>query len=337
MVAAVNPFFGGAFRGRIVSIEPQTGSASTIRFETNRPSGGRRAGQFVTIGVEVDGVRHHRCYSLTSIPSDDVLEITVQAIDDGTVSWHLVHHARLGDIVQLGEPGGDFTLPDEHVPMLCLTGGSGITPVMAMLRELDRRTPSRDASDVIVVHHVTTRDRLIFAAELAELDHRCEWLTVRLVVMDEGGRHLDPEQLDQYCPDWRDREVFVCGPLALREAALDICVTSGDVSKVHVESFTPLSRATSRPTSPTETILGSVLLSRSCREIEVAPGSTLLDALEAHGMAPPSGCRMGICHTCVTALTSGCVTDVRDGRVIEAGTHVQLCVTTTVDHVTLDI
>lgn len=341
MLSAINPFLGGALRGRIVSIQPQTSSAASIRFETNRKLPTSRAGQFVTVGVDVRGVRHHRCFSLTSTPSDDDIEITVQAVEGGTVSSHLVHRARVGDIVQLAEPAGDFVLPNELTPMLCVSGGSGITPVMAMLRDLDRRTDHGGRRDVVVVHYVPTRSRLLFADELAGLTRRSSWLQLELVVTDEGGQHLGIDHISALCPDWRDRETFVCGPASLRNGAMDLWQSEGDATRLHIESFTAIGIAPRPVTGGVDDGLAGptamVSLSRSGIELVADSGMTLLDALEAHGLTPPSGCRMGICHTCVTPLKAGCVNDLRDGRIIDAGTHVQLCVTTPNHNITLDI
>ncbi len=338
MLSAINPFLGSALKGRILDIRHHTPTAATIRFQTNRTFPTGRAGQFTSVGVDVNGVRCHRCYSLTSIPSDDFVEITVQAVDGGAVSTHLVHSARVGDIVQLAEPAGDFVLPDQPLPMLCLTGGSGITPVMAMLRELARRIEQDDRRDVVLVHHVPTRSRLLFADELADLARRSRWLQFELVVTDEGGRHLGINQMTELCPDWRARETFVCGPASLRQGAIDLWEREGDTTQLHIESFTP-SGIAPRPKADgvDDGGVNVVSLSSSGIDLTVESGTTLLDALEGQGIAPPSGCRMGICHTCVTPLTAGCVTDVRDGRIIEAGTHVQLCVTTPNHNITLDL
>src|SRR5690606_31967631 len=157
-----------------------------------------------------DGVLHHRCFSITSLPSDRRrIELTVQARDGGLVSQHLVHHASPGEVVRLRPAAGAFTLPPRlRRPLLFVTGGSGITPVAAILRDL---VATGRRSDAVLLHHARTRDRLLFADEL---DAWAAGPGVRVVttLTGEGGSHLSPERLDRECPDWRHRDVYVCGP-----------------------------------------------------------------------------------------------------------------------------
>ena len=146
-------------RGRIEQITPQSASAATIVIRPGRRWPGHVAGQHLAIGVDVEGVRHWRSYSLTSDPGrpDGCISITVKAVDDGIVSPHLVRHASVGDIIRLGPPEGDFTLRPEHASgqLLFITAGSGITPVMAMLRALER---TEGLADVVHLHSDRTPD-----------------------------------------------------------------------------------------------------------------------------------------------------------------------------------
>ncbi|MDT5391272.1 MAG: stearoyl-CoA 9-desaturase oxidoreductase, partial [Mycobacterium sp.] len=126
-------------RGRIVAIEPETRDAVTVVIKTGRGWKTHTPGQYVRIGIDVDGIRQWRAYSLTSETSrgDGCIAITVKAIPDGVVSNHLVRRASVGTVVQLDQAAGDFTLGAEApAKILFLTAGSGITPVMGMLRNL---------------------------------------------------------------------------------------------------------------------------------------------------------------------------------------------------------
>ncbi len=331
----VNPLWARDRRGVIEAVTPITPDACAITIRTNRAWPRHDAGQFVTIGVEIDGVRHHRCYSLTSVgdrSGSQLIEIAVQRVPGGLVSTHLTSAARIGDLVHLSGPDGDFTLPS-FVPdrLLLISGGSGVTPLVGIVRTLASRPPH---SDVVVVHHAPTAERTMFSAELTRLAARHDWLTVHLVHTRDGGARLDPARLDDLCPDWADRETFVCGPTPLIEFVTDHWDAAGALERVHLERFTldlpaPADPATGDTVTATFATTGS---------IATAPvGATLLATAEAAGIDAPYGCRTGVCHTCSTRLVSGCTTDVRDGRISEAGTHVQLCVSTPLTDVALDL
>src|SRR3712207_388504 len=129
---------GAELRGRIVAVVPETAESTTLVIKPGRDWAGHQPGQYVRIGVDVDGVRLWRTYSLTHGPrADRCISITVKAIPDGVVSHFLVHRVRPGTMVQLGQAEGEFVLPTPLPPKLLLvTAGSGITPVIGMLRNL---------------------------------------------------------------------------------------------------------------------------------------------------------------------------------------------------------
>src|SRR5680860_323663 len=164
----VSPLRSGAdLRGRIVGVQPETRDAVTLVIQPGRGWVRHTPGQYVRIGVDVDGVRQWRAYSLTSPAdrADGCVTITVKAIPDGKVSNHLVRRARVGTIIALDQAAGEFTLP---VPrprkLLFVTAGSGITPVMGMLRgAVD------ELEDVTVVHSAPTAADVIFAGALSML------------------------------------------------------------------------------------------------------------------------------------------------------------------------
>ncbi len=122
---------------RLVAREAASADAVTLLFKPNRHWAGHRAGQHVNLGIEIDGVRLTRSYSLTAPPrADGLLPITVKAIEGGKVSRHLCHDARMGDIVDLGQAFGEMTLPASPRGAFLLLAASGITPLMALVRDL---------------------------------------------------------------------------------------------------------------------------------------------------------------------------------------------------------
>jgi len=153
---------GADLRGRVVSVTPETRDAVTVRIKPGRSWAGHVPGQYIRIGVDVDGVRNWRAYSLTSpvTSPDGVISICVKAIPDGKVSNHVVGALQPGTLVHLDQATGDFTLgPQAPARALFVTAGSGITPVMGMLRN-----HLHELQDVVLVHSAPTRDYVFFGA-----------------------------------------------------------------------------------------------------------------------------------------------------------------------------
>ena len=301
--------------------------------------------------MQIDGRFVWRSYSLTTPPSRDGrrLVITVRAMPDGFASHHLVHGVAPGTVVRLAPPRGEFVLPDPLPSrVLFLTAGSGITPIMAMLRGLDRR--GSDA-DLVVVHSSPDAERALFAEELDLLARRHpSWRIVRRHTRDEGRLLLPHEgnpraggatgtspraRLDDVVPDWRERETWACGPNAMLEGAEKAWADAGLRDALHLERFAASFGAGSEG--------GTITFARSGRAVEADGATTVLEAGERAGVAMPFGCRMGICHTCVAPLRTGAVRDLRDGtehRVADTDSHtrtVQTCVTAAAGDCTVDL
>ncbi|NYF97416.1 ferredoxin reductase [Janibacter cremeus] len=292
---------GSDLRGRIVAITPETADAATITIRPGRDWQGHAPGQYIRLGVDVDGVRCWRAYSLTSDTSarDGLISITVKAMPDGVVSRHLVHHTSPGTLIQLDQATGDFMLP-QSVPakVLFLTGGSGITPVMGMLRNHDF-----DGLDVVHAHSAPTVDDVIFARELAD---PAPGVRVLLRHTDEEGM-FTPDQLDEHVPDWRERETWICGPTPMLDAFEEHYAAHDRSEMLHVERFRPAIIEVG------EGGTASLLVGPDTTSLELDGGTTILDAAEDAGVLMPSGCRMGICFGCVLPMTDGAVRDLRNG------------------------
>ncbi len=325
----VNPLWSAReLRGRIVEVRPETRDSATLVI---KPGWGfsfdHQPGQYIGIGVPVDGRWRWRSYSLTSparTGRSRTLSITVKAMPEGFLSTHLVNGVRPGTVVRLAAPQGDFVMPEPApASVLFLTAGSGITPVMSMLRtmarrgQLDRR--EKTSSSVVHLHSVPTADDVMFAAELAELErtHPDYRLIVR-TTRTEG--RLDLSRLADQVPDWRDRQTWVCGPEGLLNEAENLWTASGIAGRLHLERF-----AVTRV--PAAEGGGTVTFVRSGTTRTADAATSLLEAGEQAGVQLPFGCRMGICHTCSVSLVDGRVRDLRNGAEYEPGTRVQTCVT----------
>ncbi|MFJ6235588.1 ferredoxin reductase [Streptomyces griseus] len=311
----VSPLRAGAdLCGRIEAVRPETGDAATVVIRPGRGWRGHTAGQYVRIGVDVDGVRLWRAYSLTSPAhrQDGRITITVKAIPDGRVSNHLVRRAKPGTLVRLDQPTGDFVLSrTAPAKVFFLTAGSGITPVMGMLRD-------RELDDVVMVHCAPRPQDVIFREELHALVAAGRLRLTEVHTATDGV--LDIARLDELVPDWAERETWACGPTGLLDAAEDHWSEHGVQERLHTERF--------RPGVVVAGEGGEVTFSASGRTVAADGATPLLDVGEEAGVLMPSGCRMGICFGCVTRLKAGAVRDLRTGGITEAepGVLIQTCV-----------
>ena len=321
---------------RLVARETASADAVTLLFKPNRHWAGHRAGQHVNLGVEIDGVRVTRSYSLTAPPrADGLLPITVKAIEGGRVSQHLVRDARIGDIVDLGEAFGEMTLPvSPRGSLLLLAAGSGITPLMALVRELTGRGMP---ADVTLLYWVRRREEACFLDELRAL--AAEYPRFRLLLLltrdtaaagDEAEGRIDDALLAAHAGDLSAQQVMACGPGGFVEVARGLLASR--VAAFQAEAFT----------APPVTVVDEgevdIRLQRSGRTLRVPRGESLLVALEQHGLKPPSGCRMGICNTCACGKSAGSTRHLPSGELIHEPTQaLKLCIHSAATDLELDI
>jgi stearoyl-CoA 9-desaturase NADPH oxidoreductase len=320
----INPLWSTQeLRGRIERIERETADAVTVLIRPGWEWEGHRPGQYLRVGFEVDGKHHWRAYSITSDPGrpDGFISITPKLRETGAVSPYVVRQAKPGTIVRLGGVEGTFVLP-EAVPerLLFVSAGSGITPIMSMLRSLDRDGGLRDA---VHLHSARTEDDIIFGSQLRRLDERHDGYRLERRLTGEQGRFA-PSDLEVLCPDWREREAFVCGPAELLDAlAAHWQRAGGDPGRLHMERFQPLVGQGDGEHGAG----GPIRFLRSDVDARSDGDTPILVAGEEAGASLPFGCRMGICHTCVGRLCSGRIRDLRSGQVHGSeGEMVRTCV-----------
>ena len=330
----VNPLWSTReLRGRVLAVQREGAGAVSITIKPGWEWPGHLPGQFVRVGVEVDGVHHWRAYSLTSDPAraDGCITLAPKLVEHGKVSPFLNGRLRAGAVVRLGGVEGTFTLP-EPVPrrLLFVSAGSGITPIIAMLRSLARR----DAlTDVVHVHCERQPALVMFARELHQLGaaHDGYRLTLRLTA--ECGR-LAPAELEDLCPDWTQREAFACGPAGLLGALERHWDAHDTAGRLHVERFT----ADGLLSGAAAGTGGEIRFARSRVSAASDGAEPILAAGERAGASLPFGCRMGICHSCVGELRCGQVRDLRTGRVHgQPGEMVRTCVSAPEGAIELDL
>jgi ferredoxin-NADP reductase len=311
-------------RARVVGVIDETADTRTLVLAPGRSWPGHRAGQYVPVELEVDGVRVRRCYSISSgssAPGARRIAITVRRVPGGRASTAL-HQLRRGALVGLGTPAGDFVLGPGATRLLFVAGGSGVTPIMAMLRDLAAATTVASAgqADVVVVHAARGAHDAIFAAELASLATRFPWLQLHAWRDDQAGR-LDAAALHARVPDLADREIFVCGPPGLIDLVGTAATAAGAHHRLHHERFVLATLATATRTAAT------IQLLRSGTDVIAEGPGPLLVQLERAGQRPAHGCRIGICNTCRCRKRSGTVEDLTTGAISsEPDQDIRLCV-----------
>jgi len=314
-------------------VTAETGDCVTLWLRPSRGWPAHVPGQYVRVGVDVDGVRHWRTYSLTSVPRrrDGRIAITIKRITGGVVSEYLVGQARRGMVVRLAPPTGDFVLPEavEH-PLLFVTAGSGVTPIMGMLRALAYRRG--DLPDTAHVHVAPSSDETIFGGDLRALAREHDHYTLHEHHDDRDGR-WDVASLDRHVPDWSQRQTWACGPAGLLDALSDRFERAAVSERLHLERFRPVTAAAGISGDG-----GRVRFLASGKEIETDATTPLLVAGEQAGALLPHGCRMGICNSCIGRLRSGAVRDLRTGDVQHAdGQMVRTCVSAAAGPIEIDL
>ncbi|MCW2997312.1 MAG: ferredoxin [Solirubrobacterales bacterium] len=327
----INPLWSTQeLRGRVEQVQRETADAATIVIKPGWKWQGHEPGQYLRIGLVVDGIHHWRAYSLTSDPgrADGCISITPKLVDGGVVSPYLVRESKPGVIVRLGGVEGTFVLPDPLPDKaLFVSAGSGVTPIMSMLRALDRRDAM---GDVVVIHSARHADDVIFGAELRDMARRHPGFRLHEQHTGRMGR-MGPADLQELCPDWREREAFVSGPRDLLDALSDHWeADGGDPARLHAERFQPLIADADAERGDG----GTITFAKSGIEARSDGTQPILVAGEEAGATLPYGCRMGICHTCVGRLCSGRVRDLRTGEVRgQDGEMIRTCVHAPEGHV----
>jgi stearoyl-CoA 9-desaturase NADPH oxidoreductase len=336
-----NPLWSAReLRGRVLEVRQETVDSATLVI---KPGWGfsfdYQPGQYIGIGLLVEGRWRWRSYSLTSSPVSGaarpatsglrarIITITVKAMPEGFLSTHLVGGVAPGTIVRLAAPQGNFVMPDPApASVLFITGGSGITPVMSMLRTLARRD---QITNVVHLHSAPTESDVMFAAELAELQSAHNSYRLQLRSTRTDGR-LDLSRLDDVVPDWRERQAWACGPEGMLNAAERVWSAAGIAERLHLERFA-VSKAAVHGQG------GTVEFARSGKTVTVDAATPLMDAGEQVGIRMPFGCRMGICQSCVVGLLDGHVRDLRTGAEREPGSRVQTCISAASGDCVLDV
>lgn len=339
-VELVNPLWADhKLQAKVVDVWDETKDARTITLQPGSNWRMHRAGQHVRIGIPIGGRHYTRTYTISSAPEREMgtFTITTKAIAGGRVSKHIVRNLKVGDYLPVALPQGDFYLPDASpIQPLFITAGSGITPAMSMIRSLilQKRLP-----DTHHIHYAPHEFDVIFGKELRRMNaeqphyHLHEVHTHQFGDDKQTKGYFSLQQLENFCPDWRERDCYACGPPPLLAALEKTFAEAGLSKRLHIERF-----LADFAEIPDDAVGGKVRFGQSQQAFEADSQTSLLRAAEDAGLNPPHGCRMGICHTCQTTLVSGVVRDMRSGELLnESGATVLTCVCAAAGDCELDL
>ena len=325
---------------QLVRTERQTQDCISLRFRVGE--GGMlqaKPGQFLTFDWLLNGERLRRSFSISSSPLQvKLIEITVKKNPKGCVSHFLNERAAVGLTVEARGPFGRFHFDETiHKRIVLLAGGSGITPMMSMLRYIDDLALD---TEVTLFYSVRTREDIIFGSELETLEERLAKLQ-RVVVLtrpDDGwggekGR-LSRELILKHLGDFSDRTFFLCGPQPFMEHVKGLLLAAAVPAEKILEERFDGCKTGIAPGVHSEASLGIVEFSKSGKTTKLLPGQSLLEAAEANGVTIPYGCRQGQCGTCATRLLEGEVDST--GGLDPGEGYVLACVTRPRGNVRLD-
>ena len=285
-----------------------------------------RAGQFLTLEVTVGGARLRRCYSLSSAPeTDSELKVTIKRVDGGRVSNHLNDRVRAGDILSVLPPDGRFTLGAYPGPLVFFAGGSGITPVISLVKAAlaSTRRP-------MLLLYANRNDRsVIFQSELQAIAARAgDRLRIGWWLDSTHGFVTGP-QVQGLVSSEGAFEAYLCGPKAFMEVIENaLLALKIDPARIHIETFYSLANPETEaapavaapatpvtPAPPATPAMIEVFLDGKTRSIPSKPGKTILQSAFAAGMDPPHSCQEGVCGSCIAKLCEGEV-DMHDTGVL---------------------
>lgn len=296
-----------------------------------RPNGnwrGAQPGQHLQLYLERNGVRLSRSYSLTAIHADGSLQIAIKRQPGGRVSPYLLEQLAVGELLELGPAYGELCWPAAAQGVLLLAAGSGITPLLGLLRAALAQGFS---APICLLHYVREQGQRAFVAELQALQGQYANLQVRWALsagageQDELRGRFAAEHLASIA-GLKQRSVLACGPAGFVEAVRHWWqgaeVQGERQGELQVEAFTP--PALSRDIGRRTVRLG---FARSQLVAQADNQRSLLEQAEAQGLKPAHGCRQGICASCTCILLSGAVRDLRSGALFsEPGQSIRLCV-----------
>jgi stearoyl-CoA 9-desaturase NADPH oxidoreductase len=321
LTSAINPLWTlGEVRARVIRNVIETPDVHSLWLKPNRHFRGFQPGQHLMLELEIAGIRHSRCYSLSAAPrADGLLRLTIKARDQGLVSV-AAQQLQSGEIVGISQASGHFAPRADSAQLLMISAGSGITPMLSIL---DGLATTAANTDVHLIHGARDPGDWIGAEELKQRALQLPGLKIHFHGSAEYGR-FRAQELPTVVPDWADRNALLCGPDDFMRSIEALYAEAGLSARLQSESFGRRSAALD-PDASSHTIHHG----KPEQMFTANSGQSLLEAAEAAGLQPRFGCRRGICMSCQCRKHSGTVKNLLTGQLSSPGEElIQLCIST---------
>ncbi len=315
----------------VIAVSDEVPNVKTFTFRSDNQTWFRyRPGQFITLELPTGDEPIFRTYTLSSSPSRPLsIAVTVKAQPDSIGTRWMFDNLRPGDYVRAYGPVGDFTHHNHPAASyLFLSAGSGVTPMMSMLRWFNDCAPW---TDVVFINCARRPEEIIFRRELELLGSRMPRLSLSLLVEERSPQEswaghvgrIDAVRLPLLAPDFLDREVFCCGPEPFMAAVRDMLENSAfDMARYHQESFAttpPEANSAIGDQQDCDDLGDHQKIRFALSEVDgvCAPDQTVLQAARAHGLRIPAACESGLCGTCKVLKTKGSVEMSHNGGILD--------------------
>lgn len=332
---------------KVAELISETDSTKTIRFKRlDGPVPPFRAGQYINLFVDINGINTSRPYSISSKPGVDYLDLTVKRKESGFVSRYLYDAAAEGAIYSSTGPAGWFY----HEPLIdgdslvFIAGGSGITPFMSIIREqVERKWPLT----IHLFYGCQRENDVIFQEELRQVAATYDRFTYTLVISEAPPHYagktgfIDRHLLGRYSCHQSNRKFFICGP----DKMYDFCLAELDAlgvprHRIKREFYGPPGDISQYPGWPDRVQATDrfMLTIAGQKTIEVTAGEPLLNSLEKHGIVVPTICRSGECSACRIKLVNGNVFIPEGAGIREADrwcSYIHACVSYPISNLTI--
>lgn len=261
-----------------------------------------QAGQFLTLRVNVGGQELKRCYSMSSAPAEDDLQITIKRDPGGVVSNWLNDTAAEGVEIQAAPPEGRFVLRDTSDEVVAFAGGSGITPIMSLVRTALASSSRR----IRLFYANRSRESVIFADALDRLAaNHADRLVITHHIDDDCGV-VTASAIDSFIAGTGSADYYICGPGPFMDTVEDTLLGSGvPRERVHLERFSvePVSADAAHASEQTEEVV--IEFEHKTTTADYRAGNTLLQTARIAGLRAPSSCETGSCGTCMARIVTG--------------------------------
>lgn len=317
-------------KAKVISTKLESKDIKTITLKPNKKWGTFTPGQYVEIGLKINAVNYYRNFSISStleqFQKEGTISITIQKQEKGKVTSWIFDYLTSDTFVTISPAKGTFTNNDNEQPALFIAGGTGITPFISLLDAC-----AKDNKDAVLMYYAKTGNH-IFCDKLKAIA-QINNIKVHIISTTEEGR-ISVKQLQNLCPDFSQRKVFVCGPNKMIEDTQSLFGKMGyNQENIVFEYFKAAAIATNLPNDNTQ-----ATIQLKDKILSVQGNVSILEQLEANNISAKYGCRMGLCKQCQCTKNSGIVFNKLTGKFSESTEEViQICVSIPVGEVSIQL